>query len=561
MLPLNGANINKFSIMRRYLYIIIGFALCLSACSQSETEQLLCDVETYIMERPDSALKVLEGMDRSVLESEKERAHYCLLLSMALDKNWIDVASDSLTRIAVSYYEDHEPRQNYARALYYNGLTYFYQEDYENAIIEFTKAEDVASECDSLYWGMIKIAQADTYDKIFNDVEELSCLEEAYRVLKYVEPTYYKDVALCRLASQYANVENYKCSDSLYGYLFELNDLSPNLRVHAMMDCAYVKSIREPSDIEGALNLYDTIIKGGNGGTMTNKDYWAYAYALAMSGNLSSSNEIVSQLVKLDTTVNASYWQYKFSLLKGDSANALSFLENATRQHNMSVVTALNQSLTSAQRNHYALLLEVSKEETQTRKFVLWLVVVSSVFTIVFLAFVAHVRIRRERERKNKALEYMQEVSRVFNKNKKFDEESLKDQFRSLYKARFETLNTLCLQFLETEGREEAEKIIYKQVWSIVEDVRNDKIRRARFEAILDKELDNIMTNVRNEMPKLKEVDFSMFAYLVAGFDLTTISRLLDMSLNNVYAHKRRLRLKIQDKQPLHAQHFLEMIS
>ena len=42
---------------------------------------------------------------------------------------------------------------------------------------------------------------------------------------------------------------------------------------------------------------------------------------------------------------------------------------------------------------------------------------------------------------------------------------------------------------------------------------------------------------------------------------MSAISRLLDMSLNNVYAHKRRLRLKIEKKYPAHAQQFLEMMA
>ena len=60
---------------------------------------------------------------------------------------------------------------------------------------------------------------------------------------------------------------------------------------------------------------------------------------------------------------------------------------------------------------------------------------------------------------------------------------------------------------------------------------------------------------------KLKEVDYTMFSYIIAGFDLTAISRLLGMSLNNVYAHKRRIRIKIEEKQPLHASQYLEMMS
>lgn len=78
---------------------------------------------------------------------------------------------------------------------------------------------------------------------------------------------------------------------------------------------------------------------------------------------------------------------------------------------------------------------------------------------------------------------------------------------------------------------------------------------------MLDKDLDGIMTHIRTEMPRLKELDYSIFSYLIVGFDATTISRLLDISVNNIYAHKRRLRIKIEERKPEHADQFLEILN
>lgn len=67
------------------------------------------------------------------------------------------------------------------------------------------------------------------------------------------------------------------------------------------------------------------------------------------------------------------------------------------------------------------------------------------------------------------------------------------------------------------------------------------------------------MTNFRTELPKFKEMDVAVFCFVVAGFDPTTIARLLDVSLNNVYVHKHRIRSRIEALQPEHAEQFLEM--
>ena len=51
------------------------------------------------------AFRVLEGIDKSELTSKELEAKYALLLSQALDKNYIDLQSDSIIAPAVRYYD------------------------------------------------------------------------------------------------------------------------------------------------------------------------------------------------------------------------------------------------------------------------------------------------------------------------------------------------------------------------------------------------------------------------------------------------------------------------
>lgn len=113
---------------------ILGFLILLS-CSTFDVRNRLNDIESYIMDRPDSALAVLDTMDRSLLTTERLRAHHALLHAMALDKNYIDVTDDSIARIAVDYYSRKGPKKYEARALYYLGNTYYYASEYGKAIL------------------------------------------------------------------------------------------------------------------------------------------------------------------------------------------------------------------------------------------------------------------------------------------------------------------------------------------------------------------------------------------------------------------------------------------
>ncbi|MBR4298723.1 MAG: hypothetical protein IKT59_03315 [Bacteroidales bacterium] len=73
--------------------LLIITAITIVSCNdarKSETYRLLEDVDSYIEARTDSALAVLEGIDKSELTSKELEAKYALLLSQALDKNYID---------------------------------------------------------------------------------------------------------------------------------------------------------------------------------------------------------------------------------------------------------------------------------------------------------------------------------------------------------------------------------------------------------------------------------------------------------------------------------------
>ena len=82
----------------------------------------------------------------------------------------------------------------------------------------------------------------------------------------------------------------------------------------------------------------------------------------------------------------------------------------------------------------------------------------------------------------------------------------------------------------------------------------------SKLEAMLNSDLNGIMDNVRMEF-KLKEVDYIILSYLIIGFDATTISRLIDSSVNTVYIRKSRIKRMIEDSDSSIKCDLLDMIS
>ena len=110
--------------MKHYIYIL-AIILCLASCTTpSKHGETLMQVESFIVERPDSALAVLQGIDSTTLKNKEEKAKHALLLSMALDKNVIDRTDFEVLQPAIDYYRNHGTATDKLRTHYYEGRIY-----------------------------------------------------------------------------------------------------------------------------------------------------------------------------------------------------------------------------------------------------------------------------------------------------------------------------------------------------------------------------------------------------------------------------------------------------
>ena len=544
----------------RIVFLFCGLVSLIS-CGVSEVRDKLNDVESYIMERPDSALAVLDSMDRAILTTDRLKAHHSLLLAMALDKNYIDVSDDSLARVALDYYSRKGPAKYEARSQYYLALSYYYAGDLSRAILETTKAEALAEESDSLYLGFAKALQADIYAKTHNDVEVLNSLREAYDIYYKLDLPYYVNATQLRLAKALYNRGYVSKADSLLCLLIRNKEVDTKFKAYALTDRAFIKIVDSIPDYPLVISMYENVVNDYGAKYMTYKDYWVYSYALERVGRQEESQYLVDKLSQLDSSVSAYYWRYRIEVDKGNITEALSVLEKSVTMHNEEVTESLRQSLASTQREYYESQYREASLQVRVKNQMIIIVVSFAVVVILLILHFVHRRISSQQEEKEKLMEYVDEIKRQLVQAKDENYPLLKKRFIDLYKSRFDTIGMLCDQYLQNKDRSDVEKVMYQKMLLMIEEIRNDKVRKVKFESLLNSELDGIIQNFRTEMPKSKEWEVTMFSYLVAGFDATTISRLMDMPLNNVYAYKRRLKLKIEEKKPEHYSQFLEMIT
>ena len=160
--------------MKNY-WLTLSFIICLASCnSHSPHWEAISQVESYIEERPDSALVVLEQIVPSELSSKEERAKHALLYSMALDKNYIDKTDFEILQPAIDYYEDNGSATDKLRTFYYQGRIYqnagndaAAMECFVNALSEGDGSNDILTKArlyvaqGSIYYTLMK------WDKVY----------------------------------------------------------------------------------------------------------------------------------------------------------------------------------------------------------------------------------------------------------------------------------------------------------------------------------------------------------------------------------------------------------
>ena len=113
------------------IILILLLALAFVSCHHGERQTLRSALQMAYAD-PDSALTMLHTIDRRALPPT-EKAYYALTYYLAQNKSGLDVANDSLIRVAYNYYAKLPEDSLYARCMYYMGVYYSLSDSLERA--------------------------------------------------------------------------------------------------------------------------------------------------------------------------------------------------------------------------------------------------------------------------------------------------------------------------------------------------------------------------------------------------------------------------------------------
>ena len=541
----------------------------LVSCDNRQTKSLLQDVETYIQERPDSALRVLRKVDSLTLNTKSLRARYSLLFAMALDKNYIDTTALSILEPTVAYYERLGSPQDKMLSCYYLGRIYANRKDYPNAVIFYSQALRESSEYDYYHRGLIYAASADAYNASFNDEEELRNTILAYECFEKIGDKDL-DLSLYKVAQAYHNNERFDVADSLYSLVYSGKDSTSRLALYAMEDLVSNDLYQEKQDVERDLELLEYVAE--HRGNLSLESYYEYAYLLLLAGKESEAENILSQLSNREANGKTMEIRYRIAECKGQNEEALALLKSMLSHQNDVVKKKLAQSVFKAQSDYYRLTAEVSEQKSTiaNQRSVIILITGLMIIALLYVIFMKRKStLIREKDRLTQAVEeserLLETVRNRANEEKSEREKDildlksrnereqdkikdLREMYVALYQKRFSEIgkyyDAASSHRLESI-KEKAYHDVISSTQALFEEIASGSEGQKKFEARINADLDDIVSKIRSDFPKLKDDDIRFICYLIVGFDTSTISFLMDISKENVRVKKHRLREKL----------------
>ena len=435
--------------MKHYISIIILAIFLFSCNSHSKHWEAISQVESYIEERPDSALVVLEQIDPSVLSGKEERAKHSLLYSMALDKNFVDKTDFEVLQPAIDYYEDNGSATDKLRTYYYQGRIYQNAGNDAAAMTSYVNALDKGAESnDKLTKARTLVAQSTIYyslmkwDKVYDvSSEAANYYFELGRVNNYV-------LSLLRCISGCLQNNNYseaiELLDKCYQYIEDLPESTVSEIYSYNLLC-----LSRSDDEESVRRVIDEYIEQV---ADSNIDYLAIAGAYTDIGAYSDAENIAQKIDVNRLKDDYRVLKYYATLLKiyehqGDFKSAYETYIKFN-ELNDKIVFSIFESDTQFIEEKYALELQNTKEKENRQK----IIIIGIALVSILISIVIYIRGRlkyriiqqthAEQEAERYRLLYLQveeerdNLSELLAKN-----EHLDDSIKNVIIKRLELLN------------------------------------------------------------------------------------------------------------------------
>lgn len=485
--------------MKQYTAFII-LALCMMACGQhSKHLETLMQVESFMEERPDSALTVLQG---------------------------IDIEDDEYGQMLMNYVQ---------------GCLQQEEEDYPASIISMFNAEKIAKKFGaSDILGLIYYSLSNTYRSLYNPIEQQNYAQLAYDNFVLSGDTYHICLGMDALAEANYYNRNYDKSASLALQMVtsaeDGSDPQMMIRGLRLLSSSYIK-MQKYDEAKTTLHQLKSVAD-----SLTNQDYRNLCLAYIKLGDLDSAN-VYRKFAQ--TGGQKSLWVVVKDPQTGKPVANIFDLEDKAIAIDTLSQKIVNQNIAQTIANYHAYEQNLQEAELRSEKMskIVILTVALLLLVFSFLWYRLHLKAhRKEMEIKMMEAENIRHILKVTDERATAMQQSV----NQLFEQKFNSIDELCNTYYVYQGSNNERTKIYNNVIDIISNLSKDKKTIQELETYVNTYKNNLMADFRKELPSLKPDDYLLYLYVVVNFSSRAISILIGESLPVVYNRKSSLKRKIQ---------------
>lgn len=543
-------NNNFYIITHRYTIILILLAIilgCISlGCNRADrkAKPLLQMADKIMSANPDSALRIINSIDTIGL-SDDVSAHYSLLITKAMHKNYLPLTNDTLILKAVNHYTGRGDSLE-TQALYYSGETAFELDKIPESFAAFHLSLDNAEDnVDHFYEALSARALSDLYKNngdfnkqftyalkakkafIKNEEEKKDTsklkpsswmnimIEQAYINLNQPENA----LQLCALPDS-----NWYIADSYY-------------RHRTLINKAYAYHLLKNYD--SAIACYNEL--KADGYEFRGYDYCCLAHNYFNIGrNNAAIQSMDSAKTRLVTVQDSLYYNILTGWnerICGNTDNALNILDSLQRRLQIESLKIIKSQDTTKLIESYRIISRKNKEKSNN--FIFKIIILTALCLCLLITLIISIKKRKDRDDKvSQLLKLLDSLNAKFTSLNAQNHE-IENNYEYLYNGveKYITmirkdLNNLCHLWIHIPERNKDFSNLSKQMSRFIETIISAESGKT-VKYIIDIYCTDVINLINESGIKLTANQICLIKYLYVGFSKEAIMILLNKSTMN----------------------------
>ncbi len=435
--------------------IAVSLLFSCSNIKNNETALTLQKAEAFMNDRPDSALTLLQTIDKETLTSKELRARHALLISQAFDKNYIDLQSDSIIAPAVKYFEKSNEHETLFKAYYYHARVLSNAGRNTEAMQIYLKAEEMSEKVNDIFAiGLLHAQIGGLNSKYFNYTKALEYYHKAQECYRQADKDIHMHVCNLNLAQAY-----YESGQKEKGIALFLDcldwaySISYQVVFESCLDQIFLYSMSEdnPGIIDECIDKYgitsfhpsSMISLGLAYKSASDGDYQEYEKHIRKAWS-EAENEQDSTCIK--------FTEYKVLRNKGDLERAIVKLEWMAHHEDSLVRTLVKEPLLEANVSHLDELNFENKETIESQRLTLNVIILGCMIALLAAAFIILLirsRLKRRTEEKERYADmYESTLAERDTLSEMLEVQSVPEETGKIISQRLEVLNSIITSYI-----------------------------------------------------------------------------------------------------------------